>query len=473
MGQILSSDDEEPQLHVKSRPHEIRSVPMMHRHLKATMEAMEGQCDANGGYLYVDPKKTNTSFTFEQGAEGDKVLWQAEVTGGLRTTESYTRSLKKVLDIVTIQEDILPVGSFKYNVHKYPGDVDVFESLRICCCIDDAKRVATQHIQNIVKLIKANTEIYFGDFKAGEDHRFDINIGEWEDGQLYDYDVNQIRQELSQLHDDKVLPTDEFERLLDYLVESPDVDQWEELSSSLKEYRVLRWTAAEILQGFKLLPGGSKLSLGDALNQQTLVKIDVWARINEKYIEVTNFLMIELTDAKGRQIALLTQELPDYVESISKDVRFYSSPEHRKTLKAFKRLWSLALFKGDLALAEKISPLFSTSGSALNQINGEVEVLQFMLQKLDNPPLEDIMVQIDEFKPRIDQLNKIPGHNDHLFALVDEITSEYFDNPSAYQGEEHAIELLDQITKEIQLLVDQMISAEAKKLGLKSPAVYL
>ena len=96
-----------------------------------------------------------------------------------------------------------------------------------------------------------------------------------------------------------------------------------------------------------------------------------------------------------------------------------------------------------------------------------------MLQKLDNPPLEEIMTQIDEFKPRIDQLNKISEHNEELFAMVDEITSEYFDDPSVYQGEERAVELLDQIAKEIQSLVEQMISSEAKRLNLKSPAAYL
>ena len=294
---------------------------------------MEGQCDADGGYLYIDPKKTATSFTFEQGQEGDRVLWWAEVTGGLRTTESYTRSLKKVLSIVTIQEDVLPVGSFKYNVHKHASDVDIFESLEICCCVDDAKRIAAQNIQNIIRLVKANVDIYFGDFKAGEDHRFDINIGEWQDGQLFDYDIEQIHEELAKLHEDRVLPTDEFERLLDYLADSPDEKQWEELSSSLKEYKVLRWSPNEILQGFKSLPGGSKLSLEDALNQQTLVKIDVWARINERYIEVTNFFLIAVVNRKGKQIGLLTQELPDYVESISKDVVFYSSAEHRKSLR--------------------------------------------------------------------------------------------------------------------------------------------
>ena len=41
------------------------------------------------------------------------------ITGGLRSPLSYSHSLADVLEIITLQKGTIPVGSYKYNIHKY------------------------------------------------------------------------------------------------------------------------------------------------------------------------------------------------------------------------------------------------------------------------------------------------------------------------------------------------------------------
>ena len=440
--------------------------------LEKTMGMMSQLCDRNGGYLYTD-KNSQTSFTFEKGDVTDQVLWEADVTGGLRTTASYTNSLKKALEIVTIQDDVLPVGSFKYNIHKYPGDVDIFEHLSVCCCIDDAKRVAVRRIQDIVRKIRASDDIYLGDFKAGEDDRFSVDLGKWSNDTLLGYNERRIVSDVERLYQQDLLAESEFEQFKKYALPNPSEEEWQKLKDYAREFKVLRWSMDELARGFKVLPGNMRLSLGDALDQQTLVKIDMWAKINGKYLEVTNFFMINVVNRSGKRVYLLTQELPDYVVSMSNDVRFYSSPQHRKTLKAIKRLWSLAIFEGNLALAERLSPMFSTNGAALNQLEGEAEVLALMLEKLERPPLDDIMRQLDQFKPRIDQLSEFPERNQELYDLVDSITKPYFDNPSRFNRLEESIDGIQLVQKKIKNLVEDMIIVEARQRGLENPASLL
>jgi hypothetical protein len=223
-----------------------------------------------------------------------------------------------------------------------------------------------------------------------------------------------------------------------------------------------------MLQGFR------KLTLEDALAEKTLVKLDAWAKVNGRWIEVTNFFLINAVDSSGRVIEQLTQEMPDYIKSMSKDVKHYSSAEHRKTLKALKRLWALSIFKKDYALAKQMTQIFSSKGAALNQIVGESEVLRSMLTKLDDPPVEDIMEQIDSFKSRIDQLNEVSEMNSQLFQLINSIVEPFYAHPvSEYIAFDQAIENLGQLEGLINQAVEKMISQQASELGMENPAEYV
>lgn len=408
-------------------------------------------------------------------------LTKNEVTGGLRSPDSYTFSLNKVLEVVTIQKGTLPVGSFKYNIHKYPGDVDIFEKVDTCCSLKDAKEKVAMEIQQMIKRIRASQDIYLGDFKAGKDERFEINIGKWSEittenpePTLSNYNVKAIKREVQELRDEKLISLDEFNQFQTLIVDNPTFDEWQDLSDALRDHTVLRWTSSDLIQGFITLPGAVKLSLEDAIAQKTLVKVDVWARINGRYMEVTNFFMLTASDNKGKKLIQLTQELPDYGKSIARDVIFYSSPDHKKTLKALKRLWSLALFRDDFALAARISPLFSSRAAALHQINGEAEVLAMMLRKLPDPPLAQIMEQIDSFKPRIDQLNELSEKNEELFQMINDIVGPFYKSPvGEYDKFEEAAEMLDQLQKVLGEIVEELIYNQAKEAGLENPQEFL
>jgi hypothetical protein len=453
-------------------------------------------------------------------------LTREKVTGGERSPKSYTRGLQDAIDLVTIQKDILPVGSFKYNVHKWPSDVDLFEKIEACCSVEDTKKFVAKGVQRIGKLIRAAPDVYLGDFKAGKDDRFEVDIGKWvplkefqqerletelRKGQIEEkfaqdpiwreffkmftaqeaivhgiegdklalvgFDPKAIEKSVKRLRQQRLISFDELARitgLLTAISKSPTYEQWEELQTVLRDHQVLRWSPLELAQGFKMLPGFKKLKLEDALAQQTLVKIDAWARVNGKWMEVTNFFMVEVKDKAGQRLARLTQDLPDYVKSMSKDVKHYSSAEHRKTLKALKRLWALALFKNDLELANRITPLFSSNAAALNQIAGDAEVLALMLEKLDDPPLESIMEQIDGFKPRIDQMNEVVELNPKLFDLINSITQPFYDKPvSQYNQFDDAIAKLEELQKLVGSAVETMISAKAAEAGLQNPGEFV
>ena len=71
-----------------------------------------------------------------------------------RNPKSYTKDTLEYIHLITIDPDAIPVGSQKFKVHKYPGDIDIFENVEVCCKLTDSKEIITNKIRNIAKNIK-------------------------------------------------------------------------------------------------------------------------------------------------------------------------------------------------------------------------------------------------------------------------------------------------------------------------------
>ena len=395
-----------------------------------------------------------------------------------RSRKSFTHRLKEILNIATVNHNTLPVGSFRYSAHKYPGDIDIMERLNYCCDINRAAEEAAKDIQKIIYKIKASKDVYLGDFKAGRDNRYNINIGGWENGRLVRFNPTVVEQKIKSLRTRRLITKKDLSDLMKTykkLMSNPSEENLKSLSDALRPHEVLRWNSEEIIQGFKYLPGAETLSLVSAIQQKTVVKIDLWAKMNlRKYIEVTNYFLIHAIDKNGNVKFTLTQDMPDYIEAVSQDVIHYSQPENLNTLKALKRLWSLSLRLENYDLVKRINPILSSNEAGLSQIQAEIEVVSLMLVKLPNPPMSQIMEQIDGFKPRIDRFVKDSEINvNSLYKLCDEITGPFFYHKATYDEFDSAIEYLEKLDHMIGEIIQKGIFKLAQKLGISDPTSFL
>lgn len=55
-----------------------------------------------------------------------------------RNPDSYDLETRKIIKTITIGDNINPVGSQKYKIHRYPGDIDIFEPIKVCCSLEEA-----------------------------------------------------------------------------------------------------------------------------------------------------------------------------------------------------------------------------------------------------------------------------------------------------------------------------------------------
>lgn len=265
-----------------------------------------------------------------------------------RNMLGLSQDTQDIINLITFSDSTEPVGSFKYKVHRYPGDIDIFEPVKICCTREKALNEISRELKDIANKVQKSKTIFWGDFKAGLDMKF----------------------------------------------QPEDRDNY-----------IVRWTADEIIAGKKRIASGKTLTLEEAITHKTIIKLDLWAPVNGNYTEITNFFLFVWTDGNGND-EVLNAPLEDRLISLQHDIEKYSSKEHWKPLKLAKRLWNKALFQKDRSMTQKLYPLFSSGAAIVNQVAGECETLAFMYRKLSDSalPKEKLERQVNGFKRRINDV---------------------------------------------------------------------
>lgn len=384
----------------------------------------------------------------------------------LRDFEGLSSDTQDAIRTITTIDDISPVGSFKYRAHKYPGDIDIFEPIKACCTEETATKTIAKKIQKIASDVRDKKDIYLADFKAGVDERFDLDVGDYVDDTVINYDAKEIRKKLHELYQLGLLNEKEFNELFELVKDKPTGVEHEALKTALRKYYVVRWTIDEILDGYKILRGNIKLSLPDALMSDSIVKMDLWAKTDGNYTEVTNFYLIIAVDETGKQ-TVLNQKLGDRLENLDHDIKKYSNKEHRNSLKLAKRLWNKAILLNDHTMLEKLYPLFSKDINSLNQIVSESATIREMLKKLKNPPWDDLIRQINRFKRRINDNAYEPDlDTEPIYVLIDQIVREYkrYGNKMDPTLIEENLESIERLLK---VVIEPDANAYLKSVGIR------
>lgn len=303
---------------------------------------------------------------------------------------------------VTYKMETLPVGTFKYKLFKYPGDIDIFEEINSCCYLNESKIKASNIIRDIILKVMNDKSFVFTDFKAGYDKRYKIYTGILDDG-VKDYDSNLIIKNLINLHGSGLLTDSEYSEFEKLVYDNPTIEQFNTLNEELRKHWVLRWSTKEIIQGHKLLRNNYKIFLEDALSDNSIVKLDTIAPISgeeSRYIEITNFFLISQKDKYGN-VKILSEEFGDYEQSILGDVYKY---RNTKVFKAVKRLWMYLAYKRRICDLNKFKSLFNSYLGLFSQINSDIEVA---IDLLSSDKMYDKIFLIETLTRRLCKLGHI------------------------------------------------------------------
>tara|TARA_B110000208_G_scaffold122331_1_gene149254 strand:+ start:593 stop:2014 length:1422 start_codon:yes stop_codon:yes gene_type:complete len=401
-----------------------------------------------------------------------------------RSGESYSEKTRRILNIITSGEKILPVGSLKYKIHRYPGDIDIYEEIKSCCSLEDATKDIAKKIQKIASDIKKEPSIYLGDFKVGLDERYYVkDIGELDvKNKVINYNADNIKKTFIHLKETHLFTKQDFIVGFDLIKAKPTRQEWYALYDYVRSFYVLRWTLNELISGTKII---GKLSnkieyrLEEALKAKTVCKLDIWAPINGRYTEITNFLVLIYLDKKGDE-HFINVQITDYLQNLIKDLKKYGSGYKKNSLKYAKRLWAIAStldatgVKPEHEKLKILVPLFSSGAAILYQISAEMEILIDMLTQIKRPPIKNILSQIDDFKMRISYVYEHFLDSEKVLTSIDTIINSY--NADKKKLSKEKIKILISNIDEMKVLIDNYVeeyaSSYLKKYKLYDTSQY-
>ncbi len=218
--------------------------------------------------------------------------------------------------------------------------------------------------------------------------------------------------------------------------------------------------------------------LGESQWAYALVKIDVWTKVNNKFIEVSNLVMLSF-DGKDKQKGYLsfTRERDEkdpeltkkhLINSLKNEIAtYYFNPlkKFQKPFKYAKRLFSLSVIYNDKVTAKKLVRLWKSSINILNQIRSELSVIEGIISKVPHKPFQYLFDQINNLKSTLVRITDI-DIPPKLYDLIDQLTDS--------KSTEEMAKIFPEIEDMLSELINPLTVKYLKSVGLyPAPKKYL
>jgi len=403
-------------------------------------------------------------------------------------------------------------GSATFRAQPYPGDIDLYEKIRLCyknpCDRRQALQSASTLIQALVYKIIKTPGVYLGDVKICHDRIIFTIVSRKYWGvagpnkrnnalQVNFFDSKKVHNDLKFMLDQKLIDLKTYEALKKLAKPHITIGDFLNMKEILRNIVILRWTTNEILDGIKVLSAGRKISLEEALNdckqepeglilkkgeehQYSIVKPDVWIKVNGNYTEVSDLLVIyydtyskkhdyiskalgDDVDEYGK-ITNLASDRKQVINNLKSEVaKYYYSPlpKYHNMIKYAKRLYSLCYVMRDRdaqIVMNKLVYLWKSDYNLLNQVKSELDTIKTMLERIKKPPINDLYDQIQRTKVRLSQITG--------FELPDWVWTDLTNIGKHKYGPEEVIKILDKMINTFKEINNEGTLHYLKKVGL-------
>jgi len=327
---------------------------------------------------------------------------------GKRPEISFPQEVVNNIKLVTIFPDGNPKveGSYIFRIQRYPADVDLGETITESTSVDTLIDEFIVALKRTVKNILRAPEHYISDFKAGTNPEYaNFDAGNLTNGIWY-LDRHKLYGQIKDAYHYGLFNSDEAAQLVKLtMTEGDDENRYDLLKEIIREKKTLRWTTKEIDNGYQRIVRETGTShviyLRDALKQRGIVKMDILCKSAGRFIEITNFVTLNVIINDGI-IEPINMPERDLMVEIPKEVeKLYYSDMYYSPFKMIKRLFSLYRMRNRPEIIDKIAGIISSDVSLLYQIKSEIDTIIQLFGITKVPPMKSINHELDEMKIRI------------------------------------------------------------------------
>jgi hypothetical protein len=274
----------------------------------------------------------------------------------MKTTNMINAKIGSLIERFAIKGKVKLVGSNQRRGALFTSDYDISTELH------GRPAVLAYYFKKVMQEIPKK-DYYFMDFKAGLDKRL-----------VYDFeDLNKYLQNplIRASYKKKILAS-----------------KGEAQVKLIRDLFILRWTPADITNGFVKLIDGTKYSLEDALQDDTTIKLDIVIPVGDRYAEVSEMYMYKQSEVDNDEV----------LHSLADDIELF---RHENTMKSLKRLYSIIFLKNpkDLRL-HKLDEFFNSEYGLLNKCANDLAILLLLTSK-HTVPFQNVLSNLQMIKENI------------------------------------------------------------------------
>lgn len=280
----------------------------------------------------------------------------------LKNMDMINNNVLEVIEQFALKGEYRLLGSNSLRAIHYASDYDVATNIT-----RSSPAYIAKELQKQFKLAYRNKDIWITDFKCG-----------WDDRLLYDGDgtLDNIAQYLA---NHPMIPKSQGDKIM----ACPDKD---DRIDKIKALYILRWTLADMNAGKKRLVDGTFKRLEDCIMDLTTMKIDLVARVGERFIELSENYYVTYRGESNYDKSLSTKQA--IIKSLESQISEYAEKDK---LKSLKRLFSLMRIEGGNnekkvdKKAMKLVDFFNSETGFLGKIKNEIGIIELLMEQKFRP----------------------------------------------------------------------------------------
>jgi hypothetical protein len=275
-----------------------------------------------------------------------------------KSVDMLNNRIGTLIEKFSVKGKVKLVGSNQRRGMLFVSDYDIMTELK------GRANILADYFKKVMKDIPKK-DYYFMDFKAGLFKKL-----------IYNFDEDDLTEYLK----NPLIPKLYKKKILD--------SKGEERVKLIRDLFILRWTRDDIIKGFIKLIDGTKYNLTEALQDDTVIKLDIIIPIGDRFAEVSEMYIYKQTTDDNKSI----------IQSLADDIEKY---RYNNSMKALKRLYSIiSLESPNDKRLPKLESFFNSEYGLLNKVANDMDVLLLLTEK-HNVPFEKIVSNIQMIKENI------------------------------------------------------------------------
>jgi len=303
--------------------------------------------------------------------------------------EQYIEPTVEIIKLLSLSGKPVVVGSASDRTVLYSADLDLNDNPHWSPDLSRKFRV-------MVEKLEAMKDVRVTDIKAGVVLEWNLmEMAHLTKGVVLNYNHEKILDHLESLYARQIITDDEYNEVKPLIKHNPSPLEFL-IAKKAVRFGIIRWTPRDVEAGFVKLRDGTTLSLSDALQQHTIVKLDIVIWIENRFVDCE----IVYNIIKNGQP--LSPSTPEEVRQGIKESLLVFAHE-RNWMKVAKRMYSLAKLEKATTIQERLREhIFNTDLGRLYSVLSDAKSLEDLREEgISQKEKARIHQETDGFRGRL------------------------------------------------------------------------